>query len=372
VTVEKKAPRQSGIELLRIVAVTLIVAHHLVVHSSFSIMNEPFSLRRLFYQLCIMPLGKIGITLFLLISLWFLIDGKQSLRLSCRRIWILERELLFWSFVGLTAQYIVDPQSVNEETWLNTIFPISRDVWWYATSYAVLLLLLPFVLAGLKGMGKATHTKCCIALLGLWGIVNLIPGSYLDIYINVTGFIYVTVLLSYYKWYLPSLSNKGAAVLAISGSSIIIIWNIVLSLLWFGESDKLLTYINPVQKEWSLPILMVSFGIFILFKGMKFHSRIVNRFACSAFAVYLITEQHYFRDVIWTQLVSLGDFYHSRYTILISLIAVAGIVLVATVMDFVRQGIFCLTLDRHKGRVFDRLWDYVEKRAGKLRSVLKE
>lgn len=188
----------------------------------------------------------------------------------------------------------------------------------------------------------------------------------------MTGFIYVTVLLSYYKWYLPSLSNKGAAVLAIIGSSIIIIWNIVLSLLWFGESDKLLTYINPVQKEWSLPILMVSFGIFILFKGMKFRSRIVNRFACSAFAVYLITEQHYFRDVIWTQLVSLGDFYHSRYTILISLIAVAGIVLVATVMDFVRQGIFCLTLDRHKGRVFDRLWDYVEKRAGKLRSVLKE
>ena len=34
---------------------------------------------------------------------------------------------------------------------------------------------------------------------------------------NVTGFIYVTVLLSYYKWYLPSLSNKGAAVLAIIG-----------------------------------------------------------------------------------------------------------------------------------------------------------
>lgn len=319
-----------------------------------------------------MPFGKIGITLFLLISLWFLIDGKQSLRLSCRRIWILERELLFWGFVGLAAQYIVDPQSVNEETWLNAIFPISRDVWWYATSYAILLLLLPFVLAGLKGMGKGVHAKCCIALLGLWGIVNLIPGSYLDIYINVTGFIYVTVLLSYYKWYLPSLSNKSAALLAIIGSSIIVVWNIVLSLLWFGEPGKLLTYINPVQKEWSLPILMVSFGIFILFKGMKFRSRIVNRFACSALAVYLITEQHYFRDVIWTQLVSLGDFYHSRYTILIALVAVTGIVLVTTVMDFVRQVIFCLTLDRHKGRIFDRLWDYAEKRTGKLRSVLKE
>mgnify|MGYP006960793430 CR=1 FL=1 len=44
-TVEKKAPRQSGIELLRIVAVILIVAHHLVVHSSFSIMDEPFFLK---------------------------------------------------------------------------------------------------------------------------------------------------------------------------------------------------------------------------------------------------------------------------------------------------------------------------------------
>ena len=45
VTINKKAPRQSGIELLRIIAVTLITAHHLVVHSGYPLFNEPISVR---------------------------------------------------------------------------------------------------------------------------------------------------------------------------------------------------------------------------------------------------------------------------------------------------------------------------------------
>lgn len=50
VTINKKAPRQSGIELLRIIAVTLITAHHLVVHSGYPLFNEPISVRRLFFS----------------------------------------------------------------------------------------------------------------------------------------------------------------------------------------------------------------------------------------------------------------------------------------------------------------------------------
>ena len=39
----RKQPRKSGLELLRIVAVVLIVAHHLVCHSGYPLFDEPLS-----------------------------------------------------------------------------------------------------------------------------------------------------------------------------------------------------------------------------------------------------------------------------------------------------------------------------------------
>lgn len=371
VTINKKAPRQSGIELLRIIAVTLITAHHLVVHSGYPLFNEPISARRLFFQMCLSSFGKIGITLFLLISLWFLVDREQTVKKSCRRIWLLERELLFWSFVGLAMQYVDNPKSVDADVWLDAIFPITRNEWWYATSYVILLLLLPFLLVGLRKMGRQIHKKFCIVLLGLWGILNLVPGASLDICINVIGFVYVTILFTYYKWYMAPISNKCAILLMVVGGLIIFGWNLLLSVvwrIWNMNPDRILNYINPVQKEWALPILAISFGVFVLFTRLHFSSRIVNRCAQSAFAVYLITEQHYFRDEILWRYITLGGIYRSRYAIGIALVVVIGIVAAAIMLDFVRQFLFWRTVDRHKGRLFEWVWDRAWRIVGEFKT----
>ncbi len=371
VTINKKAPRQSGIELLRIIAVTLITAHHLVVHSGYPLFNVPISVRRLFFQMCLSSFGKIGITLFLLISLWFLVDREQTVKKSCRRIWLLERELLFWSFVGLAMQYVDNPKSVDADVWLDAIFPITRNEWWYATSYVILLLLLPFLLVGLRKMGRQIHKKFCIVLLGLWGILNLVPGASLDIYINVIGFVYVTILFTYYKWYMAPISNKCAILLMVVGGLIIFGWNLLLSVvwrIWNMNPDRILNYINPVQKEWALPILAISFGVFVLFTRLHFSSRIVNRCAQSAFAVYLITEQHYFRDEILWRYITLGGIYRSRYAIGIALVVVIGIVAAAIMLDFVRQFLFWRTVDRHKGRLFEWVWDRAWRIVGEFKT----
>lgn len=64
--------RESGIELLRIVAVVLIVSHHLLCHSTFDLFNEPFCVKRLFFQMLYLAPGKIGIALFCLFQFGFL------------------------------------------------------------------------------------------------------------------------------------------------------------------------------------------------------------------------------------------------------------------------------------------------------------
>ena len=151
VTKSVNQPRKSGFELLRIVAVVLIVAHHLVCHSGYLLFAEPLSVRRLFYQMCFMPFGKIGIALFLLISLWFLVDRKQTIKESCRKVWLLERELLFWGFVGLAVQYLDNPESVNEDAWLDA-FSRFRETY--------------------GGMRQVMQFCCCFCLSYLLGCVE--------------------------------------------------------------------------------------------------------------------------------------------------------------------------------------------------------
>lgn len=91
--------RESGIELLRIIAMLLIVLHHEVMHNALPVLDQELSVRKLTLQLFYFTPGKVGIALFFIISAWFVVDKTPSLRLSCRKVWILERELLFLEFM---------------------------------------------------------------------------------------------------------------------------------------------------------------------------------------------------------------------------------------------------------------------------------
>ena len=127
--------RESGIELLRIIAMLLIVLHHEVIHNALPVLDQELSVRKLTLQLFYFTPGKVGIALFFIISAWFIVDKMPSFRLSCQKVWILERELLFWSLcLGAVTLYKVPEERTIESLW-KILFPLSRNTWWYATSY---------------------------------------------------------------------------------------------------------------------------------------------------------------------------------------------------------------------------------------------
>lgn len=193
--------------------------------------------------------------------------------------------------------------------------PMSVNDWWYVSSYAVFLILLPFVFPALKSMGKNNHKKCCVVLFVLWGILALVPGSNLNNGLNVVGFEYVFVLISYYKWYMKEIPIHYAAWMVTLGAIVILIWNVVLPMLIPNNSRLLIDLLWPVEKEWSIPIMLISFGLFEIFRRMVFYSRIVNIIAASSFGVYLITEQPFIREQLWSKWVVLSGFYDSKYAV---------------------------------------------------------
>lgn len=73
----------------------MILAHHVVVHNDYDAKNLPLGPERIFFQLVMQGGGKVGVVIFFTISAWFFLDKEQTIKSNLKRIWILEREVLF-------------------------------------------------------------------------------------------------------------------------------------------------------------------------------------------------------------------------------------------------------------------------------------
>jgi hypothetical protein len=73
------------------------------------------------------------------------------------------------------------------------------------------------------------------------------------------------------------------------------------------------------------------------------------------FGVYLITEYPVFRDLLWTRIFDLTPIYSTILLPLVFIGQVLFIVAVCSILDLLRIGLFNLTIDRHKGGLFDKV-----------------
>ncbi|UNL71517.1 hypothetical protein G8B12_06250, partial [Bifidobacterium longum subsp. longum] len=124
----------------------------------------------------------------------------------------------------------------------------------------------------------------------------------MNIDLNIIGFIYVYTLITYYRWYMQPLSTKTALIIATACTLLLLAWNVSSELLYTDKhAGEYQTLMYIMDREWSLPILGLSLGMFIIFSRMQFRSRIINTIASWTLGVYLITDRNYIRDLLWTQ-----------------------------------------------------------------------
>ena len=119
--------------------------------------------------------GRVGVVIFFSISAWFFLDKELTIKSSLKRIWIMERELLFWSLTLMAFYLVFDRADLGMKLMAKSILPLSMNVWWYATAYAIFLALLPFLSKGLKALGRECHLALAVIVLVIWGLTSFIP-----------------------------------------------------------------------------------------------------------------------------------------------------------------------------------------------------
>ena len=289
----------------------MILAHHFIVHNGYDVLKLPLGPERIFFQLVMAGGGKVGVVIFFSISAWFFLDREQTIKSNLKRVWIMERELLFWSLILVTFYLVFDRADLGAKLMVKSVMPLSMGVWRYATDYAIFLALLPFLDKGLKALGREYHLALAATVLVIWGLISFIPGM-IKINDGLFGFIYLFILISAYKWYMKPFTTKQVWLTTGIGLGFFLLYtcaSITLSLL--GHDMEIY-----ITSDWKPPVIMVGFDMFLLFGRVTFHNRAINRIAQSAFVVYLITDYAASEKLLWVKLFNLQNLYQQPLAIL--------------------------------------------------------
>ncbi len=307
--------RSSNVELLRIVAMLMIVVHHYSVHGPWpSSVGKGADLAVDF--LCFG--GKIACDIFVLITGYFMIKSRFRVRSILRLVF----EALFYSWIifaifalatgGLgTEKIAIDFRRIQ-----TSLLPISSNEYWFVTTFVVMLLLVPIqnlVFAQLSNRGR--FTVAAIGFIAFSVIPTaILANSYTS---DVVWFCYLyfvggcirslrdhpellTVRPIRAAWLNPAyVAVKHPAMTTIVALLFMFGSMVVLNYLHANANFDIIgtTWFN---RQNTLPSLFAALGMFSLFIKLNIpYIPFINICGGSVFGVYLIHDNPIVRKLLW-------------------------------------------------------------------------
>ncbi len=341
--------RDTSIELLRILSMFMIVAHHIVLHGGI-IDNSGGNIAKLICGGIFIPGGKIGFDCFIFISAWFM-AGKPF---SGSRYIKIVLETVFYNLLGMALAALLNNGLIAPITWRNwlgcflPLFGISHG---FAIYYLLFLIILPFLQKAAEKMSRLNIISIIILLfmmqLGSSIIAKIIDFDYeqfTDVTIGLTTFIIIYFLSVYLHKYPLKITDSK---LIMSGI-FILIWIIFAAVNILSEKypeNKILSLIFAVIGSEISPLnIIAGICIFFLFKNIKIKNiKPINFIASHTFGILLLHDHNYFRYIIWERIFGVSKVYPAgaliqlAYTIIVALIVFAAGVLIDIIREYLLE-----------------------------------
>ena len=363
----KKKTRQANMELLRIIAMLMVVIlHYLSKGQAIVPMSENTGVLNLtlwFVEaLCI-----VTINLYILISGYFLLDAEWKIS----RLITLWFQVMFYSLGVPVICLVLGIGEVNRwgvYDWVNVLFPVQMEHYWFITAYVVLYLLIPALSMGVKKMNKRQHRMVIVGLL----LVFSIPKSILPIGIPTDRFGYdfgwflcLFMIVSYIRIYgISFLCNKCRA-FGIYLGAIVGIWGLSFIYGMLSQRGFPFTYAADMPYCYNhILVLIAAVALFCMFRYIEIPegrlAAIICRISPYTLGVYLLHENLAVRTQ-WQILAGIPQVRGNWEIFLHMIITVFAVFIAGVMVDFVRDCIFKIVL---------RVWNYfIAGKAAKIERV---
>lgn len=302
--------RQSGIELLKILAMIMIVISHITI--TLGVENAHYALNYVYkYQnvsrniqslmlAWFRTFGAQGNLIFFVCSAWFLVESrkvnyKKNIRMLAD-VWVINISILIIFELG--GWYEIFSQDVK-----GSIFPTIYATNWYITCYILFYLIHLMLNRIINSLTqKEFLTTNIISLFLYFGIGYIHDGVFFVS--NLILFIVVYFEIAYLKIYMKDFcvsksKNVIMLIVGIGGTPIMILLTNFIGL-HSSHFQDMLTYWG---RNTSPFLLITAIAMFNLFKSQKFANNVVNNIASLSLLIYIIHEnlllRTYVRPQIW-------------------------------------------------------------------------
>lgn len=294
--------RNYGIDLLRILAMFMVVNLHVLGHGGVLGGVQLGSVRYMvawFLEastLC-------AVNVYALISGY--VGGTSKFRFS--RLLGLWLQVVFYTVLITFFYTIKNPEQITLSMWKNALFPICTKQYWYITGYFGLYLMLPFI--------RCIIDKITLKDAKIWGIILLVFFSIFPSVLQTDPF---NIANGYSMLWLCTLYIVGACikkynflskwshqrVVLLYCISVIFSWGSKLVLANFIPKNDEKSYEMMLMQYISPTIILASIALLVLFARINFENKILIRLVTiispATLGVYIIHEQFFIKTNIIT------------------------------------------------------------------------
>ncbi|SMC40524.1 Surface polysaccharide O-acyltransferase, integral membrane enzyme [Oscillospiraceae bacterium] len=324
---EKK--RQSNIELLRIIAMFSIIAHHYVVNSGINncLIENPCSVRTAIL-IVFGAWGKTSINIFVLITGYFMCQSKLTVKKYLKLI----GEFVFYNLILFLIYWRLGCIDFSWSGLLQKCNPIYMVGNSFVPAYFLLLLFVPFLNRFIEIMDQKTHAKLVVLLLGVYsGLGSL---SFILFTFNyLSWFVILYILSAYIRKYPNRLLFSGrfvgikliGALVIASATLVYEIRHLQHTFFWVSDSNKILA-------------LLISVYVFVFFLNINVsYNSIINLFASTTLGVLLIhADSSIMRSYIWDTVYPNSVYYYTKYVYLHAFAKVFLVFVICAIIDIIR------------------------------------
>ena len=326
----KGKKRKSTLELLRIVAIIMIIMHHYTLYSGF-LWNNEITFNRIVINFFEM-FGKVGVCLFIIITGYF----YDKAQFKIKKFIAIILEAFIYSVVGLTIGVITNSEKVNIMNIIKSIFPVTFGLYWFISTYILIYIFSPFLKRIIENISKKDFKIILTIGFAIWGILANIPKT--ETYFNeIIWLIYIYFIGAYIKKYNCSLlSNNKKRIIAVV--LLVIVMNILTILieLLSVKLPILTQYIYFANNINSPLVLALTVIIFTIFNNINLKNNpIINNMASTTLGIYLIHENVFLREIIWKNIIKGGQYINSPLLIFNAIFGVLMVFITCMIIDLI-------------------------------------
>lgn len=326
-----KKDRNSSIELLRIISMSMIILLHFLGGTGYiGIIAE--GTKNYYLTNILESIAIVGVNIFVLISSYFLINSNK---VKLRKVIDLLFITAFYGLACFTVAVIFNIKPFSRKELIFSVIPFLASRRWFVISYVFLYLISPYLSKLLTSLTKKSY-QILLAIMTLFLSVwpTFLPGGLrLDHGYGIITFTYLFTIAGYLKLHANFKLKHNYYYLLIY---------LVSTILTFIMS------LSPLPNGWdynSIFNIIGAVSLFLFFYNINIKSKIINKISTHNFGIFLLHSDFMLGDFFYS-IMRRTEMMYTEYFVIYVLTCVVASYIVCLIVDIFRSNLFKYTVDK--------------------------